>query len=71
MTSFAKYIKTNILLLYFFKHRTMPTQKDGETYYALDEVSKKLDESIKIEAKNLLKRLQDKKKIEHKEKMYV
>jgi len=38
----------------------MPIQKDGKTYYTMEEVSQRLDKSIEKEAQNLLKRHQSK-----------
>jgi len=35
----------------------MPIQKDGQTYYTMDETSQKLDESIERNAQELLQDL--------------
>ena len=48
----------------------MPTQRNGQTYYTLEEVSQMLDESIEDEAQKLLKKLK-KAKIENEQYSYV
>jgi len=50
----------------------MPIQKDGKTYYTMEEVSQRLDESIERNARELLQDLKKaRKEFEAKEPEYV
>jgi hypothetical protein len=49
----------------------MPIQKKGKTYYTMEELSQRLDESIERNAQELLEDLRRARKISEKQEVYV